>query len=91
MNGKSMPPLIGPGNTPMCQRCVEKMKQDVRYQIVEELKKMSFPMRIVNGRDEWADIISLLEIRKALYNKGAGFVQAEDMNGSRRRATGEET
>ena len=45
MNGKSivgrvfpLQPSIGAGKNPMCERCVEKMKQDIDHQIVEILK-----------------------------------------------------
>lgn len=55
-------PDLGPGQTAICQRCVEQKKQDVANRIVFKLSKMSLPSSVVNGVDEWAEIRDDLKI-----------------------------
>jgi len=64
-------PSIGPGNTPMCARCIRKMEHDqgIEHQIVEILKTKSFPHEITDGKNAWAEIIDLLKLREAQYGK----------------------
>ena len=69
--GKVTPlqPSIGPGNAPMCERCIVKMKQDIDHQIVELLKTKSLPCEIIDGKSVWTEIIDLLKLREAQYGE----------------------
>ena len=62
-------PHYGPGNTQVCQHCVEQHKMDVEHRIVEELRKRSFPSTIVNDVDEWTVIRDLLKILEAQHSE----------------------
>lgn len=48
---------VGPGQTQICQRCVEHLKHDVDHQIVDKFMRMSFPSDILD--DEMRDLIKL--------------------------------
>jgi len=76
--GKVTPlqPSIGPGNNPMCERCIVKQEQDVvkreqdtEHQIVELLKTKSLPYEIVNGVNVWSGIADLLKILEVQCGK----------------------
>ena len=62
-------PHYGPGNTQVCQHCVEKHKKDVEHRIVEELRTLSFPSTIVNVVDEWKTIRDLLKLLEAQHGE----------------------
>ncbi len=49
--------IYGPGQTEICQRCVEHLKHDVEHRIVEKFISMSFPSDILD--DEMRDLIKL--------------------------------
>jgi len=62
-------PSIGPGNDPMCARCIVKHEQDLNRQIVKLLRAKSFPHEIINGKSEWTEIIDLLKLWETQYGK----------------------
>jgi len=54
---KEANPLYGPGNAPMCRRCLEHLKHDVDHKIADKVESMSFPSDIMD--DELRDLFKL--------------------------------
>jgi hypothetical protein len=62
-------PTIGPGQTEICRRCVEHLKNDYDHKIADELEKMSLPSVVtIDGQGTWATIIDLLRLRRGQRN-----------------------
>jgi len=62
-------PSYGPGNAPMCERCIIKHEQDLNRQIVQLLRTKSFPHEIIDGKNVWSGITDLLKLWEAQYGK----------------------
>ena len=67
---KEANPIYGPGNAPMCEQCIEKLKQDIDRRIADEAEKICWRQIIIDGKNVCARIIALLEERKS-YAKQA--------------------
>jgi len=63
-------PVYGSGDAPMCEQCVEKLKQDVCRRIVDRLKKISLPSVVTSGQKGWSEIIDLLKIEESYAKRG---------------------